>query len=303
MARWAEPTLTAWTRFFGVAGLGFLRFRGFTRVKRTLSILAIVLALGCGSKTPPEDAIAAQKKAEEAEALKEHAKRQEHELRMVKSQLALAQSEAHDLRDEANRPRRPQTIRISESESDYVAYSPPPRRRVDSGPRPVLRLYGSGGNVPIEQLEVMAGRVPGLPGDDQPARADDLPAGFRGSGTAIEVYQRGLRLIRDEQFEQALAVFAEFGKRHGEHPYADNALFWRGEIRYLRQEYPQAIEAFELVQREHPTGNKVPDALYKIGLIHLKQGDEQRARRYFEEVRKRFPNTAAARLASRENPS
>ncbi len=289
-------------RFFGFVPATLLRFVGVFRVNKSLCIWVLVAATGCGaSKTadvPINDATDAA--ATEIEELKAHSTDQDRELRMVKSQLALAQAEARDLREQATDYHK-ETVRIGTAAPE--SFTPPPRREKDYGPRPVLRLYGSGGAVPIEQLEVTSGSVPELPTDFTNEANDSPTELFLSNESAEGLYRNGLRLVRDQKFEQALRVFTEFVKRHADHPYADNALFWQGEIRYLRREYAQAVQAFEQVSKAHPNGNKVPDALYKIGLIRLKQGDTEGARRYFDEVRKRFPSTAAAQLASREDPS
>ena len=60
---------------------------------------------------------------------------------------------------------------------------------------------------------------------------------------------------------------------------------------------------FERVEKLHPWGNKAPDALYRMGQIHSRRGDVARARAYFAKVREPFPETAAARLALREDAS
>jgi tol-pal system protein YbgF len=97
--------------------------------------------------------------------------------------------------------------------------------------------------------------------------------------------------------------FDAFASEHPSHPYADNALFWCGEIHYLRGRYEQALRYFERIEKLYPSGNKAPDALYRMGQIHLKRGNAAGAQAYFEKVREQFPDTAAARLAQREDAS
>ena len=71
----------------------------------------------------------------------------------------------------------------------------------------------------------------------------------------------------------------------------------------MRHEYSHALKEFQTVEKHHPWGNKLPDALYRIGQIYLKRGDKARAQAYFDKVREQFPETAAARLALREDAS
>ncbi|MGB5812195.1 MAG: tol-pal system protein YbgF, partial [Polyangiales bacterium] len=119
----------------------------------------------------------------------------------------------------------------------------------------------------------------------------------------VEDYRRGLDLIRDQRFDDAASALSAFLDVYPNHPYADNALFWRGEIHYIKHEYTLALKDFEAIEKHHPWGNKLPDALYRIGQIYLKRGDRARAQTYFERVREQFPDTAAARLALREDAS
>ena len=84
---------------------------------------------------------------------------------------------------------------------------------------------------------------------------------------------------------------------------ADNALYWRGEVLYAQRQYGRALRQFEGVLASAPDGDRVPDALYKIGLCHRRMGEPQRAREAFERLRTRFPDSKAARLASQEDAS
>ncbi|MAC25996.1 MAG: tol-pal system protein, partial [Myxococcales bacterium] len=65
--------------------------------------------------------------------------------------------------------------------------------------------------------------------------------------------------------------------------------------------YPAARAAFEAYLRAHPSGEKAPDALLKIGLCHQRMGDGMAARRAYERLRREHPQSVAARLASRED--
>jgi tol-pal system protein YbgF len=159
---------------------------------------------------------------------------------------------------------------------------------------PVLRLDGE---IVDERLPVTAG-VP-----DLPDLADSQPAEPAEAEVNVDGYRRGLSLIREQKFQEALLELEAFSSAHPGHPYADNALFWCGEIHYLGHEYERALRYFERVEKLHPWGNKAPDALYRIGQIYLRRGDTARAQAYFEKVREQFPDTAAARLALREDAS
>jgi len=157
---------------------------------------------------------------------------------------------------------------------------------------------GRWGEIVDERLPITAD-VPDLPAfiEPEPARTTER------TEVSVEGYRRGLSLIRERKFQDALRELDAFSSAHPNHPYADNALYWCGEIHYLRHEYDRALRYFESVEKLYPWGNKAPDALYRMGQIHLRRGDTAGARAYFKKVREQFPDTAAARLALREDAS
>jgi tol-pal system protein YbgF len=214
------------------------------------------------------------------------------------------------------------TLAVSEDEGVEEVEEAP------AGPRPVLRLYGTRPTRPIEEEAALAASalplppapegvptslpVAPLPGlTDVPPPADvppfvaapvapSRPAAPTPDG-AVEAYQAALRLVRDRRFDEALPVLDRFLAEHPRHSYAANAAYWRGEVFYAKREYTSAIAAFGRVVQRYPRAAKVADALLKIGLCHQRLGRQQRARAFFARVRREFPNSVAARLASQED--
>ncbi len=252
---------------------------------RTLFAVAGVSTLiGCGSIGAHSNARGAENAASrdaELTALRMQLDEQDQELRTVRGQLALARAEVDELKATGARPDAP----TWDGE-----------RRAE-GMEPVLRIDGE---VVDEQLPTTRD-VPELPPFVEPAVP--VVAAAPAEDASVERYRRGLRLIRERRFQDALTELDRFAAAHPSHPYNDNALFWCGEIHYLRHEYDQALRYFKRIEKLHPWSNKAPDALYRLGLIYLRRGDSARAQAYFDEVRERFPNTAAARLALREDAS
>jgi tol-pal system protein YbgF len=224
-------------------------------------------------------------------ALRLQVDQQEQELRTLRGQLALARAQVQELKGASHG--KPRTgSRSSAGEALPWAKT----SSDDSEMEPVLRLDGE---VVDERLPVTA-EVPDLPGFDE---AEPAVAQAASEGVSIEGYRRGLELVRTQRFDEALIELDTFASEHPGHPYADNALYWCGEIHYLRREHARALEYFEQVEKAYPWGNKAPDALYRMGLIYLRRGDTARAQAYFDKVREQFPDTAAARLALREDAS
>jgi len=224
-------------------------------------------------------------------ALRLQVDQQEQELRTLRGQLALARAQVEELKRPSHGEPTP-GARSSAGEALPWART----GSDDADMQPVLRLDGE---VVDERLPVTA-EVPDLPGFDE---AEPAVATAPSEEVSIEGYRRGLELVRTQRFDDALIELDTFASEHPGHPYADNALYWCGEIHYLRREHTRALDYFERVEKAYPWGNKAPDALYRMGLIYLRRGETARARAYFDKVREQFPDTAAARLALREDAS
>ena len=245
--------------------------------------MAVVPArMGCSSGGMHSKAQNASDLAErdtELTTLRVQLEEREQALRTLEGQLALAQAQVQELEGRG----RPSAGRAVDLDSMELPWSKP---------------------VVVDERLPITAEVADLPGfeDASPAPVPEAPEPAE-PAVSVEGYRRGLQLVRDRRFDEAWTELDAFFNAHPSHPYADNALYWCGEIHYLRHEYERALEVFERLHALYPTGNKAPDALYRMGQIHLRRGDKARARAYFEEVREQFPDTAAARLALREDAS
>ncbi|MFO0693249.1 MAG: tol-pal system protein YbgF [Polyangiales bacterium] len=208
--------------------------------------------------------------------------------------------------------------------------------------RPVLRLYGSpalpldgAGYITVRERLPPGPDVRPLPPSAQPAPVVAAPTGAAAAPATLpaptaqptpqpptpasaptsapgrsaeddpaqQSYRAALALVTARRFAEANDALTRFLQQYPNHPYTDNALYWRGTVSYAERRYGDALRDFERVVAEFPRGNKVPDALYQIGMCHLRLGDRDTARSYFRRVQAEYPNTVAARLASREDAS
>jgi tol-pal system protein YbgF len=179
----------------------------------------------------------------------------------------------------AEPPRRLPVIRVGGGETSD---EPPVDVDVDGGePRPVVQETGS------------------------PAAAKRLRAGSRpdGAGTfspeAKRQYESALVLVRSKQYDKALDALAAFLVRYPDHPFVENATYWRGECFYAKGEYARAVEQFEGVMARFPYGNKAADALLKLGLCQQRLGSQEQALKTFSELRDRYPKSEAVRQIPR----
>ena len=108
-----------------------------------------------------------------------------------------------------------------------------------------------------------------------------------------ERYDRAYAAYTDLRYDESLALFKDFIKQYPQHPLADNAQYWIGEIYYDIENYPSAILAFKEVVTNYGDANKAPDALLKIGYAYLALDDPNNAQLFFKRVIKNYPFSEA----------
>ncbi len=113
-------------------------------------------------------------------------------------------------------------------------------------------------------------------------------------------YESALSLVRAKHYDKALDALTSFLVRYPDHPYAENAMYWRGECFYAKGEYARAAEQFEGVIARFSYGNKTADALLKLGLCQQRLGSQAQAEKTFAELRDRYPKSEAVRQLPRQ---
>jgi len=155
----------------------------------------------------------------------------------------------------------------------------------DPTPRPNIRVLGSPraserswhGEDRVEQSAPDEGAAWGA-GKLDPAAAD--------------AYDAAMSLVNARQYDKALDALAAFLVRWPDHPYANNAMYWRGECYFARGDYRRASEQFEGVIARFPAGNKAPDALLKLGMSLAALNEKEAACASLGEVLRKYPRAS-----------
>lgn len=98
-------------------------------------------------------------------------------------------------------------------------------------------------------------------------------------------------------YQVAITGFRRFIQLFPSSDLADNAQYWIGECFYSLNQLDSALAEFNRVREKYPNGNKVPAALYKMGLIYQLLGKGALAKAKFEEIVSGFPDSPEAKLA------
>jgi tol-pal system protein YbgF len=184
-------------------------------------------------------------------------------------------------------PPPPAVVQLGDDPSSDEAAEADPQ---DTTPRPTIRVFGS----------VRSGRG-GRNGDDQieESSPDDRSSPATPPSAippeAKRAYDAAMNLVTGKRYDQALDALAAFLVKWPDHPYADNAMYWRGECYFGKGDYTRAAEQFEGVLRRFPASEKAPDALLRLGMAHDKLGHSAKAKECFDRLAQQFPDSDAAR--------
>jgi tol-pal system protein YbgF len=178
----------------------------------------------------------------------------------------------------------------------------------DKTPRPSIRVVGAGrgGRYGARGEDVVQQSNPDEPGgrpqDDGASRSlGPDPGGTSASRPpaldpeAKRAYDAAIALVNARQYDKALDALAAFLVKWPDHPYANNAMYWRGECYFAKGDWARAAEQFEGTITRYPAGSKVPDALLKLGMCNQKLGNPAKAKEWFDRLSAQFPQSEAAR--------
>jgi tol-pal system protein YbgF len=110
-------------------------------------------------------------------------------------------------------------------------------------------------------------------------------------------YQTAFGLLKDGQYDRAIAAFQKFLASFPTSQLSDNGQYWLGEAYYVNRSFPEAQAAFQRVVDKYPQSRKRPDALLKIGYCQYELKQPDLAKNTLTVVTTQFPDTPAAHLA------
>jgi len=141
---------------------------------------------------------------------------------------------------------------------------------------------------------------------DQMDRRPDPLLGARGPGSepdrggeAQEIYDAAMAQYRRGSVTSAQFGLEEVVQRFPNHDLTPSARYYLADIMVQRDELEQAIEAFLDIPQFHPDAERVPYALYRVGLLYRELGQTSDARSYLERVVNTWPDSGAADMARR----
>jgi tol-pal system protein YbgF len=124
-------------------------------------------------------------------------------------------------------------------------------------------------------------------------------------GDEKEAYNAAAAHLSAKQFPEAIQSFESFIQRYPQGQQIAQAHYWLGEAYMASFEanrsdqslLDKAASAFLVVTTRFPTHQRATDALLKLGMVEQEKGNKILSRQYFQQVKERYPDSGAARLA------
>jgi tol-pal system protein YbgF len=178
----------------------------------------------------------------------------------------------------------PGTETASEPEVEYAGEAAKPTVH-----RPILRLHGDSAEVSITREAPSPSPPTRVVHEGMPAKID--------RPEAVVLYRKSYEALRAGKHDEAMQGFRDFLRAFPAHDLADNSQYWLGECYYDRKDYASAVREFRRVIERYPNGNKVPDALLKVGYSYLALGSTEAGRQTLGQLQRSYPRHEAAALA------
>lgn len=111
-------------------------------------------------------------------------------------------------------------------------------------------------------------------------------------------YLAAYELVKNKRFDEALTAMQTFVNQHPQGGYTANAQYWLGELYMVKNNYPNAIQHFDIVLKQFPSSSKAAACTLKIGYALAASGRMNEARIRLQQVLKNYPDTPTAQLAA-----
>jgi tol-pal system protein YbgF len=188
----------------------------------------------------------------------------------------------------------PKSIQLN-APSDEPPEPPPGEDTEDTSPRPAIKVTGVPGQRTLRGKSAGRNdRVEATVDSDEPKTDRSVRASAL-DPEAKRAYERALSAVQGRRYAEGLEGLSAFLVKWPDHPYAENAFFWRGEAFFAQGDFTRAAEQYENVIARATTGAKVPDAFLKLAQCQDKLGQADKAKATYERLAREYPRSDAAK--------
>ena len=179
------------------------------------------------------------------------------------------------------------------------AYQPPPGAPRPGDALPPIGAAPADAAVAPDNGQAGPGRPPGvlgtLPMNSGPAVAGPAPGVPGGSAQ----YDQAMNLMSRAQYSEASAAFRAYADANpGDSELSPQAIYWVGNISFIRQDYAPAARAFAEVIKKYPKSPRAGDAMLKLAQSFMAMGQKSEGCTTLGLIKTKYPNAAPGTLAS-----
>ncbi len=147
------------------------------------------------------------------------------------------------------------------------------------------------------KLDEVMGRFQQISQRVPPPVAAPAPLTVPAQGDPNQLYDQATQDLTQGRYALALQGFRDFVRRFPAAELSDNAQYGVGECFFAQSRFDSAAVEYARVETGWAQGDRVPAALYKLALSRERLGVTEAAKKTFEDLVKRFPNSGEAQLA------
>ncbi len=164
------------------------------------------------------------------------------------------------------------------------------QRLAEISERPVTSAAPTAAPGPMAASPTAAGKIDGA----APPRPTAAPAA---APLPAEIFSQAYADYTRGQYDLALQEFREYLKRFPDTERTDDAQYWIGVCLAGKQQYAEAIAAWDALILDFPASDKRPDSHVKKGGALEKLGRRREALTQYRFVVDHYPNSPAAKIA------
>ena len=156
---------------------------------------------------------------------------------------------------------------------------PPPPGAMQPGASlpPIGAAPGAGGFAPpADSAPIILNRPPGVLGT-LPMGSGPMGAGGAAAAPAVNSaqYDQAMNLMSRAQYDEAQAAFRAYADANPDDAdLSPQAVYWVGNISYVRQDYAPAARAFAEVIKKYPKSPRASDAMLKLAQSFMGMGQK-----------------------------
>jgi tol-pal system protein YbgF len=112
-------------------------------------------------------------------------------------------------------------------------------------------------------------------------------------------YDQAMNLMSRAQYSEAQAAFRAYADTNPDDTdLSPQAIYWVGNISFIRQDYASAQRAFAEVIKKYPKSQRAPDAMLKLAQSFMSLGQKPEGCTTLGLIRTKYPNGSPQTLAS-----